>query len=93
MKVAMIAAAFSCLLAGLGHLYLTPALSRRRGPTVAVGLAAGGLIFFGPDLPNLFNKTPLKVVQNPDGEYATQIQKAVFENHKDAYYQECGMRW
>ena len=35
----------------------------------------------------------LKVVQNPDGEYATQIQKAVFEHHKDAYHQECGMKW
>jgi len=21
------------------------------------------------------------------------IQKAVFENHRDSYYKECGMKW
>jgi len=35
----------------------------------------------------------LKTVQAPDGEFAMQIQKAVFENHKDAYYQKCPMKW
>ena len=27
------------------------------------------------------------------GELEMQIQGTVFENHKDAYYQECGMKW
>jgi branched-chain amino acid transport system substrate-binding protein len=35
----------------------------------------------------------LRVVQNPDGEYATQIQSTVFEAHKDAYYKDCPMKW
>jgi branched-chain amino acid transport system substrate-binding protein len=35
----------------------------------------------------------LKAVQAAGGEYEMQIQKTVFENHKDAYYQECGMKW
>jgi branched-chain amino acid transport system substrate-binding protein len=35
----------------------------------------------------------LKVVQNPDGEYATQIQSTVFEAHRDAYYKDCPMKW
>ncbi len=35
----------------------------------------------------------LKAVQGAGGEPEMQIQKTVFENHKDAYYQECGMKW
>jgi branched-chain amino acid transport system substrate-binding protein len=35
----------------------------------------------------------LKAVQNPDGEFAMQIQRTVFENHKDAYSAECPMKW
>ncbi len=35
----------------------------------------------------------LRVVQNPDGEYVTQIQSTVFEAHKDAYYKDCPMKW
>jgi branched-chain amino acid transport system substrate-binding protein len=35
----------------------------------------------------------LRAVQAPDGEIVMQTQKAVFENHKDAYHQECGMKW
>ena len=35
----------------------------------------------------------LRVVQNSDGEYATQIQSTVFEAHKDAYYKDCPMKW
>src|SRR5262245_15857077 len=35
----------------------------------------------------------LRVVQNPDGEYATQIQSTVFEAHKDSYYKDCPMKW
>jgi branched-chain amino acid transport system substrate-binding protein len=35
----------------------------------------------------------LKAVQSAGGEYEMQIQKTVFENHKDAYYKECGMKW
>ncbi|MGH7353998.1 MAG: ABC transporter substrate-binding protein [Candidatus Rokuibacteriota bacterium] len=27
------------------------------------------------------------------GDVEMQIQKTIFENHKDAYYQECGMKW
>jgi branched-chain amino acid transport system substrate-binding protein len=34
----------------------------------------------------------LRVVQTPDGEYATQIQSTVFEAHKDAYYKDCPMK-
>ena len=34
----------------------------------------------------------LKVVKTPEGDYTTQIQKTVFENHKDSYYQECRMK-
>jgi branched-chain amino acid transport system substrate-binding protein len=35
----------------------------------------------------------LRVVQNSDGEFATQIQSTVFEAHKDAYYKDCPMKW
>jgi branched-chain amino acid transport system substrate-binding protein len=35
----------------------------------------------------------LKAVAGPGGEPQMQIQKTVFENHKDAYSQECGMKW
>ena len=35
----------------------------------------------------------LKTVKTADGDYAMQTQRAVFENHKDAYYKECGMKW
>jgi branched-chain amino acid transport system substrate-binding protein len=35
----------------------------------------------------------LKAAAGPDGALEMQIQRTVFENHKDAYYQECGMRW
>ncbi len=35
----------------------------------------------------------LRTVKAPDGEYAMQIQKTVFENHKDAYYEKCPMKW
>ncbi len=35
----------------------------------------------------------LKAVPGPGGEPEMQIQKAVFENYKDAYYKECGMKW
>ncbi len=49
--VAVAAAFFSLLLAGLGHLYLTPALARWRGPTVATGLAVGLLMILWSWLP------------------------------------------
>lgn len=49
--VAITAALFSLLLAGLGHLYLTPALARWRGPTVATGLAVGLLLILWSWLP------------------------------------------
>ena len=35
----------------------------------------------------------LKAVPGSSGELEMQIQRTVFENHKDAYYQECGMKW
>jgi len=35
----------------------------------------------------------LKTVRTPEGEFAMQIQKTVFENHKDAYAKDCGMQW
>jgi branched-chain amino acid transport system substrate-binding protein len=35
----------------------------------------------------------LKAVQGASGELEMQIQKTVFENHKDAYYKDCGMKW
>jgi branched-chain amino acid transport system substrate-binding protein len=35
----------------------------------------------------------LKAVQQPDGEFATVIQKTVFENHRDSYVKDCGMKW
>jgi len=35
----------------------------------------------------------LKAVSGSSGELEMQIQRTVFENHKDAYYQECGMKW
>ncbi len=35
----------------------------------------------------------LKTVKASDGSYAMQIQKTVFESHKDAYYQKCPMKW
>jgi branched-chain amino acid transport system substrate-binding protein len=34
----------------------------------------------------------LKAVKGP-GEVEMQIQKTIFENHKDAYYQDCPMKW
>ncbi len=35
----------------------------------------------------------LRAVKGAGGEEEMQIQKTVFENHKDAYYTECGMKW
>src|SRR5882672_6624691 len=35
----------------------------------------------------------LRAVKGAGGEIEMQIQKTVFENHKDAYYQECPMKW
>ena len=35
----------------------------------------------------------LRSVKGPGGEIEMQIQKTVFENHKDAYYKECPMKW
>jgi branched-chain amino acid transport system substrate-binding protein len=35
----------------------------------------------------------LKTVAGSSGELEMQVQRTVFENHKDAYYQECGMKW
>jgi branched-chain amino acid transport system substrate-binding protein len=35
----------------------------------------------------------LKAVQDPGGELVMQIQKTVFENHKDSYAGECLMKW
>ena len=35
----------------------------------------------------------LKAVQDPSGELVMQIQKTVFENHKDSYAGECPMKW
>ncbi|OGA61552.1 MAG: ABC transporter substrate-binding protein [Betaproteobacteria bacterium RIFCSPLOWO2_12_FULL_65_14] len=35
----------------------------------------------------------LKAVKDPSGELVMQTQKAVFENHKDAYYGECKLKW
>jgi branched-chain amino acid transport system substrate-binding protein len=35
----------------------------------------------------------LKAVQGASGELEMQIQKTVFENHKDAYSKDCGMKW
>ena len=35
----------------------------------------------------------LKAVKGAGGEVEMQIQKTIFENHKDAYYQECAMKW
>ena len=34
----------------------------------------------------------LKAVQ-AGGDIEMQIQKTVFENHKDSYYKDCGMKW
>ena len=35
----------------------------------------------------------LKAVKGAGGEVEMQVQKAVFENHKDAYHKDCGMKW
>ena len=35
----------------------------------------------------------LRAVKGADGEIQMQTQKAVFENHRDAYYKECPMKW
>ncbi|HET9492461.1 MAG TPA: ABC transporter substrate-binding protein [Methylomirabilota bacterium] len=35
----------------------------------------------------------LKTVKGAGGAAEMQIQKAVFEKHKDSYYKECGMKW
>jgi branched-chain amino acid transport system substrate-binding protein len=35
----------------------------------------------------------LKSVKGAGGEMEMQIQKTVFENHKDSYVQECAMKW
>ena len=35
----------------------------------------------------------LKAVRGAGGEVEMQVQKAVFENHKDAYHKDCGMKW
>jgi branched-chain amino acid transport system substrate-binding protein len=35
----------------------------------------------------------LKTVKGASGEPEMQIQKTVFESHKDAYFKDCGMKW
>jgi branched-chain amino acid transport system substrate-binding protein len=35
----------------------------------------------------------LKAVQDPSGELVMQIQRTVFESHKDSYAGECPMKW
>jgi branched-chain amino acid transport system substrate-binding protein len=35
----------------------------------------------------------LKAVKGAGGELEMQIQKTVFENHKDSYSKDCGMKW
>jgi branched-chain amino acid transport system substrate-binding protein len=35
----------------------------------------------------------LKAVPGSSGAFEMQIQRTVFENHKDSYYEECGMKW
>ena len=35
----------------------------------------------------------LKAVEGPGGVPEMQIQKTVFENHKDSYSKDCGMKW
>jgi branched-chain amino acid transport system substrate-binding protein len=35
----------------------------------------------------------LKAVKGAGGELEMQIQKTVFENHKDSYAKDCGMKW
>ena len=35
----------------------------------------------------------LQAVQGAGGDLEMQIQRTVFENHKDSYYQDCGMKW
>jgi branched-chain amino acid transport system substrate-binding protein len=35
----------------------------------------------------------LKAVQGAGGELEMQIQKTVFENHRDSYAKDCGMKW
>jgi branched-chain amino acid transport system substrate-binding protein len=35
----------------------------------------------------------LQAVKGAGGAVEMQIQKTVFENHRDAYYKECGMKW
>jgi hypothetical protein len=32
-------------------------------------------------------------VKGTGGEVEMQIQKTIFENHKDSYYQDCPMKW
>ena len=34
----------------------------------------------------------LKAVKGASGEVEMQIQKTIFENHKDSYYQDCHMK-
>jgi branched-chain amino acid transport system substrate-binding protein len=35
----------------------------------------------------------LKSVKGSGGEVEMQIQKTIFESHKDSYYQDCPMKW
>jgi len=35
----------------------------------------------------------LRAVAGQGGELEMRIQKTVFENHKDSYSQQCGMKW
>jgi branched-chain amino acid transport system substrate-binding protein len=35
----------------------------------------------------------LRTVKGAGGEPEMQIQKTVFENHRDSYYKDCGMKW
>jgi branched-chain amino acid transport system substrate-binding protein len=35
----------------------------------------------------------LRAVKGAGGEVEMQIQRTVFEHHRDAYYKECGMKW
>ena len=72
-------------------------LSDRKGMVAAMRKAdfksTRGKFTFNVNHTPIENFYLLKAVKGTGGEVEMQIQKTIFENHKDSYYQECSMKW
>src|SRR5687768_2937484 len=72
-------------------------LSNKKGMVAAMRKAdfrsTRGKFTFNNNHTPIQNFYLLRAVKGGGGDFEMQIQKTVFENHKDAYHHECPMKW